>query len=166
MGGPGGQAQFEEMLKTAGVDEARAKKIMDEMRAEMQAAMAALGGGQPGGGGTTTVIVGGGGFGPPPSILQQQQSSERFAKMQQTQEAVFRRNLNEEEYAAVTKARTEMQSQKRVTVYRQNDKGELERHQLIIGLSDGENAQIIRGAEEGEIFVVRATAADKAGPRS
>ena len=49
-----------------------------------------------------------------------------------------------------------MQSQKRVTVYKLNDKGELERAQLTIGLSDGENAQIIRGAEEGDVFVVRA----------
>ena len=41
-------------------------------------------------------------------------------------------------------------------------KGELERAQLSIGLSDGENAQIIRGAKEGDEFVVRATAAAKA----
>ena len=99
-------------------------------------------------------------------IQQQQQSSERFAKMQQTQEAVFRRNLNAEEYAAVSKARSEAQTQKRVTVYKLNDKGELERAQLTIGLSDGDNAQIIRGANEGDAFVVRATASDKAQPRT
>ncbi len=98
--------------------------------------------------------------------MQQQQSSERFARMQQIQEAVFRRNLNAEEYAAVAKARSEAQTQKRVTVYKINDKGELERVQLVLGLSDGDNAQIIRGANEGDAFVVRATAADKAQPRS
>jgi Fe2+ transport system protein FeoA len=107
-------------------------------------------------------IVGGGGFGPPPSIQQQQASSERFAKMQQTQESVFRRNLNADEYDAVAKLRSEMQSQKRVTVYKLDAAGELERATLTIGISDGENAQIIRGAEEGDVFVVRANAADKA----
>lgn len=166
--GPGGQGQLQEIFRTAGVDEDRAEKIMAEMRTEMQKAMESLGGGQrpgqaqPG----PSVIVGGGGFGPPPSIMQQQQSSERFARMQQIQEAVFRRNLNAEEYAAVAKARSEAQTQKRVTVYKINDKGELERVQLVLGLSDGDNAQIIRGANEGDAFVVRATAADKAQPRS
>jgi Fe2+ transport system protein FeoA len=86
---------------------------------------------------------------------------ERRAKMQQTQEAVFRRNLNEQEYAAVSKAMSEMQSQKRVTVYKLDDKGQLERHMLTIGLSDGSNAQIIRGAKEGDTFVVRAATASK-----
>jgi HlyD family secretion protein len=96
------------------------------------------------------------------SIQQQQASSERFAKMQQTQESVFRRNLNADEYDAVAKLRSEMQSQKRVTVYKLDAAGELERATLTIGISDGENAQIIRGAEEGDVFVVRANAADKA----
>ena len=32
---------------------------------------------------------------------------------------------------------------------------------LMIGLSDGNYAQIIRGAEEGDKFVIRATAAGK-----
>lgn len=161
-GGPGGGQQFQEILKTAGIDDARAQKIMEEMRTEMQKAMASIGGapgGRPAGGAT---IVGGGGFGPPPSIQQQQASSERFAKMQQTQESVFRRNLNAEEYDAVARLRSEMQSQKRVTVYKLDAEGELERATLTIGISDGEHAQIIRGAEEGDVFVVRANAADKA----
>jgi hypothetical protein len=51
-----------------------------------------------------------------------------------------------------------MQSQKRVTVYKVNDKGELERHMLMIGISDGNFAQVMRGAEEGDQFVVRAVA--------
>jgi len=165
-GGPGGGQQFQEIFKTAGIEDARAQKIMDEMRTEMQKAMASIGGatgGPPTGGAT---IVGGGGFGPPPSIQQQQASSERFAKMQQTQESVFRRNLNSEEYDAVAKLRSEMQSQKRVTVYKLNAEGELERANLVIGLSDGENAQIIRGAAAGDVFVVRANAADKAAKQT
>lgn len=162
-GGPGGpQGQFLEILKAAGVDDTRTQKIMDEMQVEMQKAMASMAPTQqqPGAG----QILGGGGFGPPQSIVQQQQRQERAAKMQQTQEAVFRRNLNELEYAAVAKARTEMQSQKRVAVYKVNEKGDLERHQLVIGLSDGENAQIIRGAEEGDTFVTRAVAASASKP--
>ncbi len=164
-GGQGGpQAQFAEMLKTAGVDDTRVTKIMDEMQTEMQKAMASMPSPQQPQG--TAAIIGGGGFGPPASIVQQQQRQERMVKMQQTQEAVFRRNLNEQEYAIVAKARTEMQSQKRVTAYKVDSKGDLEPHMLVIGLSDGENAQVIRGAEEGDKFVIRATAADAAQPKS
>ncbi|HPI48750.1 MAG TPA: efflux RND transporter periplasmic adaptor subunit [Hyphomonadaceae bacterium] len=164
-GGRGGERrgpgpQFGEMLKTAGVDEARVEKIMSEMQGEMQRAMASIPNPQQQQGGAGA-IVGGPGFGPPQSILQQQAMQERRAKMQQTQEAVFRRNLNEQEYAAVSKAMSEMQSQKRVTVYKLDDKGQLERHMLTIGLSDGSNAQIIRGAKEGDTFVVRAATAGK-----
>ena len=160
--GPGGMGpQFGEMLKTAGLDEARVEKIMTEMQGEMQRAMASIPNPEQQQQGGPTAIVGGPGFGPPPGMAQQQAMQERRAKMQQTQEAVFRRNLNEEEYAAVSKAMSEMQSQKRVTVYKLDDKGQLERHSLTIGLSDGSNAQIIRGAQEGDTFVVRATTAGK-----
>jgi HlyD family secretion protein len=163
-GGPGGmQAQTLEILKSAGVDDGRAKKIMDELQAEMQKIRAAMPPPQQQPGAAAIV---GGGFGPPASIVQQQQRQEMAGKIQATQEAVYRRNLNEEEYAVVAKARTEMQSQKRLTVYKVGANGELERHQLVIGLSDGENAQVIRGAEEGDKFVVRATAADAAKPKS
>jgi hypothetical protein len=86
---------------------------------------------------------------------------EMRAKMEQTRESVLRRNLSPEEYAAVEKHRVEMQSQKRVTVYKLNDKGELERAMLMVGISDGNYAQVMRGAEEGEKFVVRSTAAGK-----
>ena len=158
--GPGGGAQFGEMLKTAGVDEARVTKIQAEMQGEMQKIFAGAQGAQqqqPAGG-----IVGGPGFGPPPGMQQQQAMQERRQKMQQTQEAVFRRNLSTDEYAAVAKAMSEMQSQKRVTVYSVDEKGDLQRHMLVLGLSDGSNAQIIRGAKEGDKFVVRANAAGKA----
>ena len=85
--------------------------------------------------------------------------------MMQAQDAILRRNLNEQEYAVVSKARTEMQSQKRVTVYTVNGKGELESHMLMVGLSDGSNVQIVRGAKEGEKYVVRATSNDKGGAK-
>jgi len=158
-GGPGGAGQFREMLTSAGVEEARVQRIMADMQAEMQKAMSSMP--QPQQRNSGQII--GGGFGPPQGMVQQQERQERMARMLQTQEAVFRRNLSEAEYALVQKAREEMQTQRRVTVYRVNDKGGLEPHQLVIGLSDGENAQIIRGAEEGDTFVLRAVApsADK-----
>jgi HlyD family secretion protein len=156
--GFGGGPQFGEMLKTAGVDDARATKIQSEMQGEMQKIFASARPQQqqPAGG-----IVGGGGFGPPPGMQQQQAMQERRLKMQQTQEAIFRRNLSAEEYAVVSKAMSEMQSQKRVTVYSVDEKGALQRHMLVLGLSDGSNAQIIRGAKEGDTFVIRANAAGK-----
>lgn len=165
-GGPGGGQQFQEILKSAGVDDARSARIMEEMRAEMQKAMASIAGAQasPPAGGAS--IVGGAGFTPPASIQQQQASSERFARMQQTRESVFRRNLSQEEYDAVARLTSEMQSQKRIMAYKLNAEGELERANLVIGLSDGENAQVIRGAAEGDAFVVRANAADKSDARS
>lgn len=163
--GPGGGGpQFGEMLKTAGVDDERSAKIQAEMQSEMQKIFATsqprqqqqLAGG----------IVGGPGFGPPPGMQQQQAMQERRLKMQQTQEAVFRRNLSTEEYAAVSKSMSEMQSQKRVTAYTVDENGQLQRHMLVLGLSDGSNAQIIRGAKEGDKFVVRANAAGKGEPKS
>ena len=153
------QGQLTEVLKTAGVETERAEKIMAEMQGEIQKAMASVPrpAQQPAAGG----IVGGPGFAPTPGMLEQQAGQERRAKMQQTQEAVLRRNLNEQEYAAVSKAMGEMQTQKRVTVYRVGENGELERQQFTLGLSDGSNAQIIRGAKEGDTFVVRANAGEK-----
>ncbi|HOY79427.1 MAG TPA: hypothetical protein PLN33_16545, partial [Hyphomonadaceae bacterium] len=138
--------------------DARATKIQSEMQGEMQKIFASARPQQqqPAGG-----IVGGGGFGPPPGMQQQQAMQERRLKMQQTQEAVFRRNLSAEEYAVVSKAMSEMQSQKRVTVYSVDEKGALQRHMLVLGLSDGSNAQIIRGAKEGDKFVIRANTAGK-----
>jgi len=164
-GGPGGQNPMAEWLKEAGVDDARSQKIMTEMQTEMERLRASMpqpqgGAGAPGGGGV--VIIGGGGFGgPPPSVMMQQQMQEFRAKMDATRETVLKRNLNETEYAAVEKHRIEMQSQKRVTVWKLDAKGKLERHQLNVGISDGNYAQIMRGAEEGDKFVVRSTAAGK-----
>jgi HlyD family secretion protein len=155
-GGPGGQNPMGDWLKAAGVDDGRAQKIMSEMQTEMERARAAIMPQQQGGG--ATIIGGGGGFGPPPSIVQQQQMQEMRAKMDQTRESVLRRNLSQEEYAEVEKQRVEMQSLKRATVYKLNDKGELERSMLMVGISDGNFAQIMRGAEQGDTFVVRASA--------
>ena len=160
-GGFGGQNGMTEIMKEIGVDEGRAQKIQAELQAEMEKARASLpqqpqGQGQP---------FGAGGFGPPQNIVQQQMMQEMRTKMQAAQEGVMKRNLSETEFAAFEKKRVEMQSQKRVTVYKIGDKGQLERHQLMIGISDGTFAQIMRGAEEGDKFVVRSVAAGKAAKK-
>jgi HlyD family secretion protein len=158
--GPGGNNPMGEWLQAAGVDQARSEKIMSEMQAEMERVRASVMPQQrPQQGGA--IIGGGGGFGPPPSIQQQQQMQEMRTKMDQTRESVLRRNLSPDEFAKVEKHRVEMQSQKRVTVYKVNDKGELERHMLMVGISDGNFAQVMRGAEEGDKFVIRSSAAGK-----
>ena len=94
--GPGGRRRNSgRCLKTAGVDDARVEKIMTELRTEMQKAMAvdrrAPGRSRPAGAAASSAAAA---SARRPASLQQQQSSERFAKMQQTQETVFRRNLN------------------------------------------------------------------------
>jgi HlyD family secretion protein len=150
----GGQNPMNEWLSAAGVDQARIEKITTDMDAERQRIMASMP--RPQGG---PQIVGAGNFGPPPGMQQQQQMNEMRTKMQTAQETVLKRYLNDEEYAVVQKHRAEMQSQKRVTAYKVNDKGELEPHMLMIGLSDGSFAQVVRNAEEGDKFVIRSTAA-------
>jgi HlyD family secretion protein len=153
-GGPGGNNMQVEMLKEIGVDEARAMKIQNEMQAEMQKIFASMPQMPQQQGGA---LGGGVRMGPPPQMMQQQQQQEMRAKMQQTQERVMRANLSEEEYIKYEARRVEMQTQKRAPVYVLNDKGELERKMLMIGLADGNYAQVLRGAEEGEKFVLRVT---------
>jgi HlyD family secretion protein len=154
MGGPGGQNQLTEMLKEIGVSDTVSAKVSAEMQTEMEAIRASMPqmqqGGSPLGGAA-------GGFGPPPGMVQQQQMNEMRQKFQTTQETVMRRNLTEEQYAQYTQKRVEMQSQKRAQMYVVNDKGALERKMVVIGLSDGNYAEIIRGAEEGDTFVRGAT---------
>ena len=104
-------------------------------------------------------LGGGGRFGPPPGIAQQAAMQEMRQKMQQTTEAVMRRNLSQEEFDAYTKQRAQMQTQKRAPVYALDDKGQLTREVLTIGVSDGNFAEVIRGAKEGDKFVVRSVSA-------
>ena len=141
-------------LKEIGIDDARTKKISGEMQAEIEKVRAAMpappqGQNQPLGGG-------GGGFGPPPSMLQQQAVQDMRNKMQQATDRVMKANLSPAEYDAFNKKRAEAQSQKRVTAYTVDDKGKLERHMLVLGVSDGNYAEIIRGAKEGDKFVTKA----------
>jgi HlyD family secretion protein len=148
----GGPGAMNELLTEMGIDSARVEKISAEMRAEMERNRAAMAPAQASGS-----PLGAGGFGPPQSIVQQQQMQEMRQKMQAAQEAIMRRNLSPEEFADYASRRAEMQSQKRAPVYVLDAAGELKRETLTIGISDGSFAEIIRGAEEGDAFVVRAT---------
>lgn len=153
----GGGPNTVEMLKEVGVDEARAQKVQNQIQSEMEKMRASMPQQPQQQGGALNV---GGGFRGPggPGGPQQAQANEMRMKMQQISETALRANLSEEEYANYEKKRSEMQNQKRVTVYVVNAKGDLERKQLSIGLSDGSYAQVMRGAQEGDKFVVRAVA--------
>jgi hypothetical protein len=164
-GGFGGQNNpMGEWLKSAGVDDARAQKIMAELQAEMDRVRASMPMPQqnqaPGG------IIGAGNFGPNQNQQMMAFQQEMRGKMQAAQDAVMKRNLSEEEFAAVNKSRVEMQTQKRATAWVLNDKGQPEPRQIMIGLSDGSFAQIVRGAEEGDKFIVRANAAGQGEKKS
>jgi hypothetical protein len=131
------------------------------MQGEMEKVRAAMpqqqGQGQP---------LGGGGFGPPASIMQQLAMQEMRTKMQQATDRVMKQNLSPDEYDAFNKKRAEAQSQKRVVGYTVDDKGKLERHMLVLGVSDGNYAQIIRGAKEGDKFVTKARPAGEKRPKA
>jgi HlyD family secretion protein len=167
-GGPGGRSfgggggPQNEWLKEIGVDEGRIKKISADMQGEMEKVRASMpqqsqGQNQP--------LGGGGGFGPPPSMLQQQAMQDMRNKMQAATDRVMKENLSADEYDAFNKKRAEAQSQKRVTAYTVDDKGKLQRHMLVIGVSDSSYAEIIRGAKEGDKFVTKAHPAGEKRPK-
>lgn len=165
-GAPGGGRGFGgangEILKEMGVDAPRIEKITADMQKEMEAIRASMpappqGGSAPLGGGG-----GGPGFGPPRSIQQQQAMGEMRKKFQSAQEAVLKRHMTPEEIAEYNRLRSEQSTQKREDVFVVNASGELERKMLVIGLSDGSFAEVIRGADEGDEFVVRAASATTA----
>ncbi|MDZ4760802.1 MAG: efflux RND transporter periplasmic adaptor subunit [Alphaproteobacteria bacterium] len=168
-GGPGGGGGGRggnptgEWLKQMGIEEARVAKINTEMQGEMERMRASMPQ-RPQQGGASA--LGGGGFGPPPGMMQQAQMQEFRQKMQASTDAVMRRNLSEAEFTQYNKLRIEQQAQKRATVYVLNAEGELERKTLVLGISDGSYAEVIRGAEEGDAFVVRATTDDKPDAKS
>ncbi len=73
-------------------------------------------------------------------------------------ERIMKRHLNAEQYdkyVAQQKARANV---KRVQAWQQNEDGALVPKMLVLGLDDGENVQILRGAKDGDIFVSRVRA--------
>jgi HlyD family secretion protein len=152
-GGPGGISP--DMLKEMGVPDDKVHAIQTEMNAEMERMRASMPRPQQQGGGNPMAAGAGGGFGPPQDMVMRQQMQARMAQMQTAMEGILRRNLTEEQYAAFTAKRAEQAAQKRVVVYTVNPAGELQRHPLMIGISDGSYAQVIRGANEGDQFILR-----------
>ena len=104
----------------------------------------------------TAAILGGGSFGPPRTIQMQQQMQEFRQKMVAAQDDILKRHLTPEEIVEFNRVRATMQSQRRATAYVIGADGQLEPRQLVVGLSDGTNSEIISGAEEGDAFVTRA----------
>jgi HlyD family secretion protein len=159
MGGP-----TAEWLKEMGVDQARIDKISADMGEEFQKLRASMP--QPGGGGGGGSPFGGGGMGPPAAFGQSAAMSEMRNRIQAMQDSVLRRHLNQGEMDEFQKRRSARQAQKREDVWVVNDKGELERKPVMIGISDSEFAQVVSGAAEGDVFVTRATAGSAARDRA
>lgn len=149
-GGGEGRNPMTGVLTEMGVDEARVQKISADFQSVMEELRASMPRPQQGGG------LGGGSFGPPRTIQMQQQMQEFRNKMTAAQDDILKRHLTPEEIVEFNRVRATMQSQRRATAYVLGANGQLEPRQLVVGLSDGTNAEIISGAEEGEEFVTRA----------
>ena len=156
-GGRRGGPPTGEWLKEIGVDDARIEKINAEMRKEMQKMQASMPRreAQSGPAGLT------GGGGPPAALFQQADMQAFRQKMTASQDAVMRRNLSEEEFNEFKKRRSSQQSQKRAAVYALDAEGQLTRQMLVLGISDGSFTEVLRGAEEGQEFVIRTKAEEK-----
>ncbi len=131
-GGPGGGNPADELLAEIGVEQSRRTAISAQLRAEVQAVFQSAG--------------------------QAAQTFDRARLRQQIQtrtDRVLRDELSEEEYDAYQSALNARASTRRVELYAQGEDGALTRTPVVIGLSDGENAEILRGANEGDAFVTR-----------
>lgn len=139
-GGPGGGRggpPFGEWLAAAGVDAPRIQTITAEMREEIQKVMPRQGAQS---------------FGPPPDMQALRQ------RMTGIQDTVMKRNLSPEEYARYAEQRAQAQQIKRAPAYVLTADGTLERKMLVIGINDGNQVEILRGAEAGDQFIVRSKA--------
>lgn len=81
-------------------------------------------------------------------------------RMQATLDKVLRDNLTAEELAKVKAAASNRPTTTRVEAYVQRADGQLEKRPLVVGLQDGAYAEIVRGAEAGDMFVTRVQAAN------
>ena len=79
------------------------------------------------------------------------------ARIQSRMDKVLRDNLSREELAVVQKTINERAAQRRVELYQPVGDGTLKTATVSVGLSDGQNVEILRGAEEGDTFVTRLT---------
>lgn len=79
-------------------------------------------------------------------------------RMQAVTENVLRTNLTDEKFKQVQAAINERAAVTRVEAYQQTPDGALKKEALTLGLQDGSYAEILRGAEVGDVFVIRARA--------
>ncbi len=70
-------------------------------------------------------------------------------------ERVMKRHLTTEQFAVWEKQQAANATIKRVQAWQQNERGALAQSTLMLGLDDGENVEILRGAAEGDEFVMR-----------
>jgi len=75
--------------------------------------------------------------------------------MQAPIDKVLLRNLTSEEYKRVQTQIKTQASVTRVEVYVLADDKKIEKKSLVLGLQDGSYAEILRGAEQGDVFVTR-----------
>lgn len=145
-------------LKAAGVDDGRVGKISAELKTDIEALR--LASAQPA---TNSQPLGGGG---PSGMAQQLAAQDLRVKVQQTTDAVLKRNLSHDEFDAFTAKRDEASTQKHVVVYAVDDKGKLERRSLTLGLYDGNYSEIVSGAKAGDQFVTRARPGNAKKPKT
>jgi len=79
-------------------------------------------------------------------------------RMQAATDKVLKQNLTDEEYKKVQASMSERAAVTRVEVYKPTVDGKLEKQTLTLGLQDGSYAEVLQGAEEGDEFVMRASA--------
>jgi HlyD family secretion protein len=68
-------------------------------------------------------------------------------------ERVLKRHLSPEQFSAYTQMQKSQATIKRVQAWQSNEAGALVPHMLVLGLDDGENVEILRGAKEGDVFI-------------
>ena len=124
------------MLVGLDIDAARKEKIQTEMAAEMEKVRESMG-------------EAGATF----------ERSAMRARIQSRMDKVLRDNLSRDELAVVQKTINERASQRRVELYQPVGDGTLKTVSVSVGLTDGQNVEILRGANEGDVFVTRLTLA-------
>jgi len=133
---PGGEAGSPAEAMLAGLDLApeRRTRIESEIRAEMEKVRASMGEA-----GATFDRAG------------------MREKIQSRMDKVLRDNLSRDELALVQKTLNERASRRQVDLYQPVGDGTLKTVSVSVGLSDGQNVEILRGADEGDTFVTRLT---------
>ncbi|WP_430402396.1 efflux RND transporter periplasmic adaptor subunit [Hyphomonas sp.] len=77
------------------------------------------------------------------------------ARIQSRMDKVLRDNLSRDELAVVQKTVNDRASRRRLDLYQPAGDGTLKTLSVSVGLSDGQNVEILRGAKEGDTFVTR-----------